>query len=163
MRCFASSTRGNRSCLKSTASEDQYLLTTQFYFAGDPALEGEGLTQGDNVHMLMSVVNGVDEAGNPTLHGERDVILSVNLPDYYPDINVQPGENTAVSSTISPVPNSKINLNDMTSEELLNTIPDFSQRMVREFFEYQSYISIQQFRREIGKYVDEAQVTEYEQ
>ena len=36
----------------------------------------------------------------------------------------------------------KINLNDMTREDLLNTIPDFGNRMVREFFEYQPYISI---------------------
>ncbi len=57
----------------------------------------------------------------------------------------------------------KINLNHMTRDELLDTIPDFGSRMVREFFEYQPYVSIQQFRREIGKYVDDAQVTFYEQ
>jgi radical SAM superfamily enzyme with C-terminal helix-hairpin-helix motif len=57
----------------------------------------------------------------------------------------------------------KLNLNDVTGETLLATIPDFSNRMVREFEEYRPYISIQQFRREIGKYVDEAQVAEYEQ
>jgi hypothetical protein len=57
----------------------------------------------------------------------------------------------------------KINLNNMTEEQLMDTIPDFSSRMVREFFEYQPYVSIQQFRREIGKYVDEAQVAAYEQ
>lgn len=57
----------------------------------------------------------------------------------------------------------KINLNDMTSEELTDTIPDFGRRMVREFFEYQPYISIQQFRREIGKYVNDEQVAFYEQ
>lgn len=34
--------------------------------------------------------------------------------------------------------------------------------MVREFEEYRPYVSIQQFRKEIGKYVDEAQVAEYE-
>ena len=56
----------------------------------------------------------------------------------------------------------KINLNDMTREELLETIPDFGSRMVREFFEYQPYVSIQQFRREIGKYVDDDQVAFYE-
>ena len=56
----------------------------------------------------------------------------------------------------------KINLNDMTREELLETIPDFGSRMVREFFEYQPYVSIQQFRREIGKYVDDDQVAYYE-
>lgn len=57
----------------------------------------------------------------------------------------------------------KLNLNTVTSEELLATIPDFGNRMVREFEEYRPYISIQQFRREIGKYVDEAQVADYEQ
>ena len=56
----------------------------------------------------------------------------------------------------------KINLNDMTREQLLETIPDFGSRMVREFFEYQPYVSIQQFRREIGKYVDDEQVAFYE-
>ena len=34
--------------------------------------------------------------------------------------------------------------------------------MVHEFEEYRPYKSIQQFRREIGKYVDAAQVAEYE-
>ncbi len=57
----------------------------------------------------------------------------------------------------------KLNLNTVTEDELLNTIPDFGNRMVREFFEYRPYISIQQFRKEIGKYVDEAQVAAYEQ
>jgi radical SAM superfamily enzyme with C-terminal helix-hairpin-helix motif len=35
--------------------------------------------------------------------------------------------------------------------------------MVREFAEYRPYTSILQFRKEIGKYVDEAQVASYEQ
>ena len=56
----------------------------------------------------------------------------------------------------------KLNLNEVTQDQLLSTIPGFGSRMVREFFEYRPYISIQQFRREIGKYVDEAQVAEYE-
>ncbi|MEZ4679405.1 MAG: helix-hairpin-helix domain-containing protein [Caldilineaceae bacterium] len=56
----------------------------------------------------------------------------------------------------------KLNLNTVTGDELLATIPDFGNRMVREFQEYRPYISIQQFRREIGKYVDEAQVSFYE-
>jgi DNA uptake protein ComE-like DNA-binding protein len=57
----------------------------------------------------------------------------------------------------------KLNLNTVTEEELRATIPGFGNRMVREFMEYRPYISIQQFRREIGKYVDEAQVSDYEQ
>jgi len=56
----------------------------------------------------------------------------------------------------------KLNLNTVTGDELLTTIPGFSNRMVREFQEYRPYVSIQQFRREIGKYVGDAQVAEYE-
>lgn len=63
----------------------------------------------------------------------------------------------------APVAAAKLNLNTVTEEELLTTIPGFGNRMVREFFEYRPYVSIQQFRREIGKYVDEAQVADYEQ
>ncbi|GAB4169045.1 MAG: hypothetical protein Fur005_30430 [Roseiflexaceae bacterium] len=57
----------------------------------------------------------------------------------------------------------KLNLNTVTGDQLLSTIPGFSNRMVREFQEYRPYISITQFRREIGKYVDDAQVAAYEQ
>jgi DNA uptake protein ComE-like DNA-binding protein len=56
----------------------------------------------------------------------------------------------------------KLNLNTATEEEFL-TVPNVGARMVREFLEYRPYVSIQQFRREIGKYVDEAQVAAYEQ
>src|SRR6185503_11601035 len=57
----------------------------------------------------------------------------------------------------------KLNLNSLTEDQLMSTIPNFSTRMVREFFEYRPYVSIQQFRREIGKYVDQNQVAEWEQ
>ncbi|MCS6827489.1 MAG: helix-hairpin-helix domain-containing protein [Caldilinea sp.] len=67
----------------------------------------------------------------------------------------------ASEQSLAPV-GGKINLNDMTAEQLLTTIPNFGERMVREFFEYQPYVSIQQFRREMGKYVSAEQVTEYE-
>ena len=71
-------------------------------------------------------------------------------------------EETSSEPSESAVVLEKINLNDMTREQLLETIPDFGSRMVREFFEYQPYVSIQQFRREIGKYVDDEQVAFYE-
>lgn len=56
----------------------------------------------------------------------------------------------------------RVNLNTGTEEEFL-AIPDVGDRMVHEFEEYRPYTSIQQFRREIGKYVDEDQVAAYEQ
>jgi DNA uptake protein ComE-like DNA-binding protein len=56
----------------------------------------------------------------------------------------------------------KLNLNEATGEQFTAAIPNFSSRMVREFLEYRPYVSIQQFRREIGKYVEASQVAEYE-
>ncbi len=55
----------------------------------------------------------------------------------------------------------KFNLNTVTPDQIL-TIPNAGNRMVREFQEYRPYTSILQFRKEIGKYVDQAQVAEYE-
>lgn len=74
-------------------------------------------------------------------------------------------ETTATGATTAPVESvamTKFNINIVTPEEIL-TIPNTGNRMVREFEEYRPYVSIQQFRQEIGKYVDEAQVAEYEQ
>lgn len=68
----------------------------------------------------------------------------------------------ASSNTSSVVSGAKLNLNAVSADELLNAIPNFGNRMVREFQEYRPYTSIAQFRREIGKYVDDAQIAEYE-
>ncbi len=47
-----------------------------------------------------------------------------------------------------------IDLNAASEEDIL-TIPGVGQRMLHEFMEYRPYRSIAQFRREIGKYVDD--------
>lgn len=56
----------------------------------------------------------------------------------------------------------KVNLNTASEEEFL-ALPNVGERMAHEFEEYRPYVSIQQFRREIGKYVDESQVAAYEE
>ena len=55
-----------------------------------------------------------------------------------------------------------INLNAATREEIM-LIPGMGNRMVREFLEYRPYTAITQFRKEIGKYVDEREVARLEQ
>ena len=55
----------------------------------------------------------------------------------------------------------KINLNTATAEQIL-TVPNAGNRMVREFQEYRPYASIAEFRKELGKYIDAAQVSDYE-
>ena len=55
-----------------------------------------------------------------------------------------------------------INLNTAGGVEIL-LIPGMSNRMAHEFDEYRPYTSLVQFRREIGKYVDEDEVARLEQ
>jgi DNA uptake protein ComE-like DNA-binding protein len=55
-----------------------------------------------------------------------------------------------------------INLNTAGEQEML-LIPGLSPRMAHEFDEYRPYTSLVQFRREIGKYVDETEVARLEQ
>jgi len=54
-----------------------------------------------------------------------------------------------------------INLNTATDEDILS-IPGLGQRMLREFKEYRPYQNIEQFRREIGKYVNAKEVARFE-
>ncbi len=54
-----------------------------------------------------------------------------------------------------------IDLNTATDAEIL-LIPGIGSRMLHEFKEYRPYTSMEQFRREIGKYVDEAEVARLE-
>jgi hypothetical protein len=54
-----------------------------------------------------------------------------------------------------------IDLNTATDQEIL-LIPGIGNRMLHEFKEYRPYTSIGQFRREMGKYVDDAEVARLE-
>jgi DNA uptake protein ComE-like DNA-binding protein len=54
-----------------------------------------------------------------------------------------------------------INLNTASDADILS-IPGMGSRMLREFKEYRPYKSIEQFRKEIGKYVNEKEVARLE-
>ena len=56
----------------------------------------------------------------------------------------------------------QIDLNHAGREEIM-LIPGMTGRMAHEFEEYRPYTSLEQFRREIGKYVDAAEVARLEQ
>lgn len=73
--------------------------------------------------------------------------------------------NTSSSANNQPAGNAagaKLNVNTASADDLLKTIPGMGKRMVHEFEEYRPYKSLQQFRREIGKYVNAEQIAEYE-
>ena len=81
------------------------------------------------------------------------------------NVSNAPAANTASATNNQPAGNAaqaKLNINTASSNDLLKTIPGMGNRMVHEFEEYRPYKSIQQFRREIGKYVKPEQVAEYE-
>lgn len=54
-----------------------------------------------------------------------------------------------------------VKLNTASDEDILS-IPGLGKRMLHEFKEYRPYTSIEQFRREIGKYVDAKEVARLE-
>ena len=54
-----------------------------------------------------------------------------------------------------------VSLNNGSDEDILS-IPGAGKRMLREFKEYRPYGNIEQFRKEIGKYVDKKEVARLE-
>ena len=54
-----------------------------------------------------------------------------------------------------------VSLNEATREQIM-AIPGMTSRMAHEFEEYRPYRSLDEFRREIGKYVSEAEVRRLE-
>ena len=54
-----------------------------------------------------------------------------------------------------------MNLNT-ASDAALRSIPGLGDRMLREFKDYRPYVAMEQFRREIGKYVDDDEVARFE-
>ena len=54
-----------------------------------------------------------------------------------------------------------INLNSASDEDILS-IPGLGERMLHEFKEYRPYRTMEQFRREMGKYVGEEEVARLE-
>jgi DNA uptake protein ComE-like DNA-binding protein len=70
----------------------------------------------------------------------------------------------ATQAAVATAPSTiKLNLNTATDADFLGAIPNLGDRMVDEFVEYRPYVSITQFREEIGEYVSADQVAMYEQ
>jgi len=73
--------------------------------------------------------------------------------------NAPAAGNTSAANTAAKA---KLNLNTASSNDFLAQIPGLGNKMVHEFEEYRPYKSVQQFRREMGKYVKPEQIAEYE-
>ncbi len=69
---------------------------------------------------------------------------------------------TPANTTAANAGKAKLNLNTASDSEFLAAVPNLGNKMVHEFEEYRPYKSIQQFRREMGKYVKPEQIAGYE-
>jgi DNA uptake protein ComE-like DNA-binding protein len=99
---------------------------------------------------LAACSSGAKDAADTTAAVVTDTAAAVAEPA---------ATSTPTGTDVKIVP---ININTATDAEILR-IPGVGPRMLREFKEYRPYTSIEQFRREIGKYVDKAEVARLEQ
>lgn len=104
-----------------------------------------------------------------SLYGVFLAILSISIiscgGENQEESSMESGESEATATVTQAdstmAPEAKLNINT-ASEEALMQIPKVGENMYHEFEEYRPYSSILQFRKEIGKYVDESQVAAYE-
>jgi len=166
--------------------DGETLLTTQLYFLEDQAaVEADGVFGDAGAALFVQPTGLTDAEGAPVLTDNIVIDMNGDAADtltptpaqvegpYYPVVDFSGYDNNLTSTaaddaTITPMLEQAaaaftlLDLNAATGDDFL-TIPDMSSRMVREFEEYRPYISIVQFRREIGKYVSDEQVAAYEQ
>ena len=105
-------------------------------------------TAGDN----KATDTAVATAGTATAKADTSTAAAMPTPAAVPTASTAGGD----TATIKP-----ININTATDAEIL-AIPGMGPRMLHEFKEYRPYTSIEQFRREIGKYVDKNEVARLE-
>lgn len=168
--------------------DGEEILTSQFYFTEDfEAVESDSVFGDGGETLFLDTVDSEDESGDALRIATGNIVLDLNGSGddtltatasqaegpYYPVVDFSGYDNNLISTAeddeiVLPVLEdvgatefTLFNMNTASGEDFL-TIPNMSDRMVREFMEYRPYISIAQFRREIGKYVDDAQVAEYE-
>ncbi len=98
----------------------------------------------------------VDDAVAQRIAANRPYLTALDLDAALADTLGPEQRNEVYGALFRP-----INLNTASEAEIM-LIPGMSKRMAHEFEEYRPYGSIEQFRREIGKYVDEEEVARLE-
>ncbi len=139
------------------------ILALVLAVAGSPAANSQ---VGNNMGVLNPNLASIDEmAALPHMNAE----IASAIVEHRPHLTMLP-LNAMLSQHLSADQRDElygklfvpINLNAASDEEIL-LVPGVGSRMAHEFEEYRPYRAIEQFRREIGKYVDDAEVASYEQ
>ncbi|MDE0608494.1 MAG: hypothetical protein OXH77_01100 [Anaerolineaceae bacterium] len=157
--------------------DDEPVLTSRLYFATLPqGTESDAILTdaGDAVaDLLLTLTEHEQEDGGTLLVSEAiDIVLPLGAGDltptvqqpagpYYPVLRVADYDNDLVVVSPQAPAFTLLNLNTATRDEF-QTIPNVGDRMTGEFLEYRPYVSILQFRRDIGKYVSEEQLAAWE-
>ena len=100
---------------------------------------------------------GISAAVANAIVDGRPYLTAMRLDDHLHRLADSDGRREVYKTVFRP-----LNLNTAPREEIM-LIPGMSKRMAHEFEEYRPYTSIEQFRREIGKYVDDDEVARLEQ
>jgi len=104
----------------------------------------------------LAAVEGLDEATLALILEERPYAGIIELDEALSEsLNVEQRARVYAAMFLP------IDLNSATRDEIM-TIPGMDRRMAHEFEEYRPYTSMEQFRREIGKYVDAGEVARLE-
>ena len=145
------------SCQNTSENEQQAAAETN---------EASTLTQ-EEASLEVSTVLNVNIATEEELVAiELGKMLTKSILDQRPFLNMNDLDALIDAETDKESLYKKIfvpqNLNT-TAEADFKLIPGVGDRMAHEFEEYRPYLNIQQFRKEIGKYVDETEVARYEQ
>ena len=124
--------------------------------ATDAADAGALLNPNDATAEALGAVAGMTDDAVAALMAARPF---ANMVDVHAVLSGTIGEEAALAAYESLwLP---LSLNDASTEEIL-LIPNVGDRMAHEFEEYRPYADMDQFRREIGKYVDEEEVARLE-
>jgi DNA uptake protein ComE-like DNA-binding protein len=99
----------------------------------------------------------IDTALAETIVGSRPYLSAMDLDNVLSGVLSREDRQAVYASVFR-----QINLNSASREEIM-LIPGMSERMAHEFEEYRPYSSLEQFRGEIGKYVDDDEVARLEQ
>lgn len=135
---------------------NKFLARSLLLLLSVPALAADLLNANSATEDQLAAVAALDDqavaaviASRPYADiGELDAVLAASLGE---------DERESVYAAVF-VP---INLNNASRENIL-LIPGVGRKMAHEFEEYRPYSSMEQFRREIGKYVDSDEVARLE-
>jgi DNA uptake protein ComE-like DNA-binding protein len=153
--------------VKAIMEKQPFLTMTQFHAVLSPTLGADQLKAVYEklfVHLNLNTATKdeilmIPGVGNRMLHEFEEYRPYKTLSQFHREIGkyVKEDELARLESYVF-VP---LNLNTASDADLL-TIPGLGNRMLREFKEYRPYKDIAQFRREIGKYVNEKEVARLE-